>query len=209
MINIFQILISLLALLNIQYATKEHKINQNAKASVSKSVKNKLDKKEKIFKFIKLVQPKYSTSYIKKIVEAIFKYSDKYKIDPYIIVTTAYVESEFNMKSRNCIGIMQIYQPTLRWLDPKKEHNPKDIDGNLALGTKELSLCFPRNLRRGNLVNRSSNDPNALAIMWGRYNGAGSKSKYVDRCFNVLRKLALRNISELDVLLKKEQLWSR
>ena len=139
MINIFQILISLLALLNIQYATKEHKINQNAKASVSKSVKNKLDKKEKIFKFIKLVQPKYSTSYIKKIVEAIFKYSIKYKIDPYIITTTAYVESEFDMKSGPCVGIMQVYKPTLRWLDPKKEYDINTIDGNIGLGTKELS----------------------------------------------------------------------
>ena len=209
MINIFQILISLLALLNIQYATKEHKINQNAKASVSKSVKNKLDKKEKIFKFIKLVQPKYSTSYIKKIVEAIFKYSVKYKIDPYIITTTAYVESEFDMKSGPCVGIMQVYRPTLRWLDPKNIYLEDTIDNNILLGTKELSLHFPKNIRRGNLVNRSSNDPNALAIMWGKYNGAGSKSEYVDRCFNVLRKLALKNIEELKLHLEHKQLWQR
>jgi hypothetical protein len=113
------------------------------------------------------------------------------------------------MKSGPCIGIMQVYSPSLSWLDPENRYLEYTIDNNILLGTKELSLCFPRNLRRGNLVNRSSNDPNALAIMWGRYNGAGSKSKYVDRCFNVLRKLALRNISELEVLLKKEQLWSR
>jgi hypothetical protein len=207
MINIFQILISLLALLNIQYVTKEHKINQNAKASVSKSVKNKLDKKEKIFKFIKLVQPKYSTSYIKKIVEAIFKYSVKYKIDPYIITTTAYVESEFDMKSGPCVGIMQVYRPTLRWLDPKKEYNINTIDGNIGLGTKELSEHYNFRYVRGNKMDRSSNNFNALKIMWGKYNGSGPRSSYVSKTFNALRILSLKNIDDIERLLRTKPIW--
>ena len=209
MINILRILIAFICMLLTVSVVKAKEINQNAKASVSKSVKNKLDKKEKIFKFIKLVQPKYSTTYIKKIVDAIFKYSVKYKIDPYIITTTAYVESEFSMRSGPCIGIMQVYQPTLKWLNPKKEYNPYTIDGNIGLGTKELSLNMPKSFRRGKLANRASNDPNALAVMWGKYNGAGSKSKYVDRCFNALRKLALKNIDELKLHLGHKQLWQR
>ena len=207
MINIFQILISLLALLNIQYAAKEHKINQNAKASVSKSVKNKLDKKEKIFNFIKLVQPKYSTSYIKKIVDAIFKYSVKYKIDPYIITTTAYVESEFNMKSGPCVGIMQVYRPTLRWLDPKKEYDINTIDGNIGLGTKELSEHYNLRYVRGNQMDRSSNNFNALKIMWGKYNGSGPRSSYVSKTFNALRVLSLKNIDDIERLLKTKPIW--
>ena len=207
MINIFQILISLLALLNIQYAAKEHKINQNAKASVSKSVKNKLDKKEKIFNFIKLVQPKYSTSYIKKIVDAIFKYSVKYKIDPYIITTTAYVESEFNMKSGPCVGIMQVYKPTLRWLDPKKEYDINTIDGNIGLGTKELSEHYNFRYLRGNQMDRSSNNFNALKIMWGKYNGSGPRSSYVSKTFNALRVLSLKNIDDIERLLKTKPIW--
>jgi soluble lytic murein transglycosylase-like protein len=207
MINIFQILISLLALLNIQYAAKEHKINQNAKASVSKSVKNKLDKKEKIFNFIKLVQPKYSTSYIKKIVDAIFKYSIKYKIDPYIITTTAYVESEFNMKSGPCVGIMQVYKPTLRWLDPKKEYDINTIDGNIGLGTKELSEHYNFRYLRGNQMDRSSNNFNALKIMWGKYNGSGPRSSYVSKTFNALRILSLKNIDDIERLLRTKPIW--
>ena len=198
-----------IALLSLTANAFAREINQNAKASVSNSVKDKLDKKNKIIAFIKLVQPKYSTIYIKKIVDAIFKYSVKYKIDPYIITTTAYVESEFDMKSGPCIGIMQVYSPSLSWLDPKNIYLEDTIDNNILLGTKELSLHFPKNIRRGNLVNRSSNDPNALAIMWGKYNGAGSKSEYVDRCFNVLRKLALKNIKELKLHLEHKQLWQR
>ena len=207
MINIFQILISLLALLNIQYAAKEHKINQNAKASVSKSVKNKLDKKEKIFNFIKLVQPKYSTSYIKKIVDAIFKYSIKYKIDPYIITTTAYVESEFNMKSGPCVGIMQVYKPTLRWVDPKKEYDINTIDGNIGLGTKELSEHYNFRYLRGNQMDRSSNNFNALKIMWGKYNGSGPRSSYVSKTFNALRILSLKNIDDIERLLRTKPIW--
>jgi len=68
---------------------------------------------------------------------------------------------------------------------------------------------MPKSLRRGKLANRASNDPNALALMWGKYNGAGSKSKYVDRCFNALRNLALKNIKQLKVILKHGQLWQR
>ena len=196
-----------MALLNIQYATKEHKINQNAKASVSKSVKNKLDKKEKIFKFIKLVQPKYSTSYIKKIVEAIFKYSVKYKIDPYIITTTAYVESEFDMKSGPCVGIMQVYRPTLRWLDPKKEYNINTIDGNIGLGTKELSEHYNFRYFRGTQMDRSSNNFNALKIMWGKYNGSGPRSSYVSKTFNALRILSLKNIDDIERLLRTKPIW--
>jgi soluble lytic murein transglycosylase-like protein len=209
MINILRILIAFVCMLITVSAVKAKEINQDAKASVSNSAKNKLDKKLKISNFIKLVQPKYSVSYIKKIVDAIFKYGAKYNIDPYIITTTAYVESEFDMRSGPCIGIMQVYKPTLKWLNPKKEYNPYTIDGNIALGTKELSLNMPKSLRRGKLANRASNDPNALALMWGKYNGAGSKSKYVDRCFNALRKLALKNIKELKVILEHRQLWQR
>lgn len=196
-----------MALLNIQYAAKEHKINQNAKASVSKSVKNKLDKKEKIFNFIKLVQPKYSTSYIKKIVDAIFKYSIKYKIDPYIITTTAYVESEFNMKSGPCVGIMQVYKPTLRWLDPKKEYDINTIDGNIGLGTKELSEHYNFRYLRGNQMDRSSNNFNALKIMWGKYNGSGPRSSYVSKTFNALRILSLKNIDDIERLLRTKPIW--
>mgnify|MGYP000615912876 CR=1 FL=1 len=91
--------------------------HQDAIISVSKS-KDKLDKKEKISKFIKLVQPRYSQSYIKKITAAIMKYAAVFKVDPYVIASTAYVESEFKMTSRPCIGMMQLVRPSIRYYDP-------------------------------------------------------------------------------------------
>ena len=176
---------------------------------MSNSVRNKLDKKLKIFKFIKLVQPKYSDSYIQKIVDAIFKYGNKYKVEPYVIVSTAYVESEFSMKSGPCIGIMQVYKPSLRWLNPKKEYDPYTIDGNIALGTKELSLSLPNNLNRGNIIDRSSANDRGLKIMWGKYNGSGSRGYYSTKTLNVMRKIVVYDLSKLKQLLTKGPLWLR
>lgn len=139
--------------------------HQDAKISVSNS-KDKLDKKEKISKFIKLVQPRYSQTYIQKIVDAIMKYSAKFKVDPYVIASTAYVESEFKMTSRPCIGIMQLVTSSIRYYDPKRVYNPRTIDGNIAIGTIELSKHLQR-YSRGNLPNRT-----AYRNMYRSYNGS-------------------------------------
>ena len=209
MINIIRILIGFVCMLITVCSVKAQEINQNAKASVSNSVKNKLDKKLKIFKFIKLVQPKYSDSYTQKIVDAIFKYGNKYKIEPYVIASTAYVESEFSMKSGPCIGIMQVYKPSLRWLNPKKEYDPYTIDGNIALGVKELSLSLPSNINRGNVIDRSSANERGLKIMWGKYNGSGSRGYYSTKTLNVMRKIIVYDLDKLKQSLKKGPLWLR
>ena len=188
-------------------SVKAKEINQDAKASVSNSAKDKLDKKVKIFKFIKLVQPKYTDSYVQKIVDAIFKYGKKYNVEPYIIASTAYVESEFSMRSRPCIGIMQLLRSSMRWLNPKKEYDPYTIDGNIALGTKELSMHIHRNVDRGNLIDRSSNNDRTLRYMWGRYNGAGSKSYYSSKTLKVMRTLVSKDLDEIKNRLKKGPIW--
>ena len=207
MINIIRILIGFVCMLITISAVKAEKINQDAKASVSNSAKDKLDKKVKIFKFIKLVQPKYTDSYVQKIVDAIFKYGDKYKVEPYIIASTAYVESEFSMRSRPCIGIMQVLRSSLRWLNPKKEYDPYTIDGNIALGTKELSMHIKRDVNRGNPVDRSSSNDRILRYMWGKYNGAGSRSYYSTKTLKVMRTLVFKDLDEIQVRLKKGPIW--
>lgn len=196
-----------IALLSLTANAFAREINQNAKASVSNSVKDKLDKKNKIIAFIKLVQPKYSKKYIDTIANSIMKYSIKYRLDPFVITTTAYVESEFNMKSRNCIGIMQIYEPSINELDPKKEYNPYTIDGNIGLGAKELSKYLKPDDSRGDFMDRSSNNQSPLKIMWGRYNGSGPNSSYVTKTFNVLRKLYFYDLKHIEQSLKKSPLW--
>ena len=174
--------------------------HQDAKVSVSTS-KDKLDKKEKISKFIKLVQPRYSQSYIKKITDAIMKYSAVFKVDPYVIASTAYVESEFKMTSRPCIGMMQLVRPSIRYYDPKRVYNPYTVDGNIAIGTKELSRHLKR-YSRGKLPNRT-----AYRNMYISYNGSYLKNRYSVKTLLVQTRLEHLSIDALKSKLKKGPIW--
>lgn len=174
--------------------------HQDAKISVSNS-KDKLDKKEKISKFIKLVQPRYSQTYIQKIVDAIMKYSAKFKVDPYVIASTAYVESEFKMTSRPCIGIMQLVRSSIRYYDPKRVYNPYTIDGNIAIGTIELSKHLHR-YSRGNLPNRT-----AYRNMYRSYNGSYLKNRYSIKTMLVQNRLENLPIETIKAKLRKGPIW--
>ena len=174
--------------------------HQDAKVSVSTS-KDKLDKKEKISKFIKLVQPRYSQSYIKKITAAIMKYAAVFKVDPYVIASTAYVESEFKMTSKPCIGMMQLVRPSIRYYDPKRVHNPFTIDGNIAIGTKELSVHLRKYSRKG-LPSRT-----AYRYMYRSYNGSYLKNKYSIKTMLVQTRLEHLSVNTLKSKLKKGPIW--
>ena len=174
--------------------------HQDAKVSVSTS-KDKLDKKEKISKFIKLVQPRYSQSYIKKITDAIMKYAAVFKVDPYVIASTAYVESEFKMTSRPCIGMMQLVRPSIRYYDPNRVYDPYSIDGNIAIGTKELSVHLRKYSRKG-LPSRT-----AYRNMYRSYNGSYMKNKYSIKTMLVQTRLEHLSVDALKSKLKKGPIW--
>ena len=174
--------------------------HQDAKISVSTS-KDKLDKKEKISKFIKLVQPRYSQSYIKKITDAIMKYAAVFNVDPYVIASTAYVESEFKMTSRPCIGMMQLVRPSIRYYDPKRIYDPYSIDGNIAIGTKELSAHLRKYSRQG-LPSRT-----AYRNMYRSYNGSYLKNKYSIKTMLVQTRLEHLSLDALKSKLKKGPIW--
>ena len=175
--------------------------HQDAKISVSNS-KDKLDKKEKISKFIKLVQPRYSQSYIKKITDAIMKYAAVFKVDPYVIASTAYVESEFKMTSRPCIGMMQLVRSSIRYYDPKRVYDPYTIDGNIAIGTKELSVHLRRYSRKG-LPSRT-----AYRNMYRSYNGSYMKNRYSVKTMLVQTRLEHLSVDALKSKLKKGPIWN-
>ena len=174
--------------------------HQDAIISVSKS-KDKLDKKEKISKFIKLVQPRYSQSYIKKITDAIMKYAAVFKVDPYVIASTAYVESEFKMTSKPCIGMMQLVRPSIRYYDPKRVYNPRTVDGNIAIGTKELSVHLRKYSRKG-LPSRT-----AYRNMYRSYNGSYMKNRYSVKTLLVQTRLEHLSVDALKSKLKKGPIW--
>ena len=199
---ISQVVISIILLLTSMRVVKlpPKPYHQDAKVSVSTS-KDKLDKKEKISKFIKLVQPRYSQSYIKKITDAIMKYSAVFKVDPYVIASTAYVESEFKKTSRPCIGMMQLVRSSIRHYDPKRVYNPYTIDGNIAIGTKELSVHLRRH-SRGNLPSRT-----AYRDMYRDYNGSYLKNPYSKKTLLVQTRLEHLSIDALRSKLRKGPIW--
>ena len=203
------VLLSLAAMSNI-LPHKEIKTAVPSQKSLTLEVKvnkGELAKRNKIKGFIKLVKPKYSESYIAKIVEAMFLYGKKYKVDPYIIASTAYVESEFSMNSRPCIGMMQVLKSTARYIDPKREYNPYTVYGNVALGTKELSMHLRKTVRRGSTMDRASGSSRSLRYMWGKYNGAGTNSRYSSKVLKVLRTICANDLTHLKTKLRKGPIW--
>ena len=202
MINILYTILIVFMMSSSKDIKQDIKVNQNAKASVSNSVQDKLDKKSKILKFIKLVQPKYSDKKAAEIRDAIILYSEKYKIDPFLTTAVAYVESEFKMESKPCIGIMQLVKSSIRFYDPKKIYNPYTVDGNIAIGCIEIAKHF--NTIRGNglLPSRS-----ALRFTLLRYNGSNQRYSYALKVMRVKNRLNDWEVDKIKLKLKKSMLW--
>lgn len=204
MINIVvNILIALITLLIFSNKTNAQEINQKAKTTVSRSEQDKLDKKTKIFQFIKLVQPKFSTSHISRIASAIIKYAEKYNVDAYAITSTAYVESEFSMKSKPCIGIMQLLKSTAKYYDPKHSYNPYEVEGNIAIGTLELRHHLQKTTYRGDKPDRS-----AYRKTYEKYNGSYMKRSYARKVLLVQIRLEQLSLDKIKSKLKSGPIWN-
>ena len=159
---------------------------------------------KKIAGLIKLVQPRKGQSYADHVANIICQEAKRYNIDPYIIATTAYIESEFSMASRPCIGIMQVERRTYRALYAKSGLKPNDLEDNIRLGAWELAdKAKNRSQSRIALASRGE-----LSRMWGRYNGAGPKSSYVRKAHLVYSRIKNKSVTELQTHLKKRgPLW--
>lgn len=199
------IILSLLTILNILKIESPVIAKHNQKEltlEVTKKQKDDLAKRNKITGFIKMVKPKYSDSYIAKIVDAIMISGKKYNVDPYVIASTAYVESEFSMSAKNCIGIMQLLRSTAKYFDPKKEYDPYTVMGNIAIGTKELKYHLNKMPSRNSLPSRET-----YRNMYRRYNGSYLKNTYARKALLVQYRLERLSLSEIKKKLKVAPLW--
>jgi len=176
------------------------KIEVVSKPKVTHSASINKDR-EKIKGFIKAVQPKYSQSKVNIITEAVFAAAKKFKLDPYVIVSTAYVESEFRMTSRPCIGMMQLVTSSIRYYDPKRLYNPKTIYGNIFIGSIELATHLKKHSRNG-LPSRT-----AYRKMYRSYNGSYMKNRYSVRTMLVQNRLKILSIETIKAKLKKGPIW--
>jgi len=164
--------------------------------------------KKKIIGFIQIIQPKYPMAKAKQIADVIFLASKRYRIDPYVITTTAYVESEFDMKSKPCIGIMQMLGSTIRSEYKGTKHDPRTVQGNIMLGTDYLKKILDMQKNKSNSPSRISADWRFYRLMWGRYSGYGSGSFYVKRNQTVLHSLKTLSLEKLKAKFKsKGHIW--
>jgi len=159
---------------------------------------------KKIAGLIKLVQPRKGQSYADHVAKIICQEAKRYNIDPYIVATTAYIESEFSMASHPCIGIMQVERRTYRALYAKSGLKPYDLEDNIRLGAWELA-DKAKNRSQSRIALASRGD---LSRMWGRYNGAGPRSSYVRKAHLVYSRIKGKSVIELQSHLKKRgPLW--
>ena len=162
--------------------------------------------RKKIAELIKMVQPRKGQSYADQLADTIVKEAKRYKWDPLVVATTAYIESEFNMVSQPCIGIMQVERRTYRASYAKSGLNPYNLKDNVRLGAWELAdKAKSVNRSRVALASRGT-----LSRMWGRYNGAGPNSSYVRKAFNTYNQLKKKNPEDWKKHLKsKGPLWKK
>jgi hypothetical protein len=160
--------------------------------------------KKKIAGLIKLVQPRKGQAYADRVAETIVKEAKRYNLDPFVVATTAYIESEFSMSSKPCMGIMQIERRTYREHYAKSGLKPMDLEDNIRLGAWELAdKAKMSNKNQVALASRGG-----LSRMWGRYNGAGSRSSYVRRAHLTLKRIKNGNPDEWNSHLKSRgPLW--
>ena len=162
--------------------------------------------RKKIAELIKMVQPRKGQSYADQLADTIVKEAKSYKLDPMVVATTAYIESEFNMVSKPCIGIMQVERRTYRASYAKSGLNPYNLKDNVRLGAWELA-DKAKSVSRSRVALASRG---TLSRMWGRYNGAGPNSSYVRKAFNTYNQLKKKNPDDWKKHLKsKGPLWKK
>ncbi|HEY3331198.1 MAG TPA: transglycosylase SLT domain-containing protein [Capsulimonadaceae bacterium] len=130
--------------------------------------------------------PEKGKPYARRIASLLVENAHAAKLPVEVVVATAVVESGFSMKSGPCIGIMQIHPATYHELYEESGLNPHRLRDNIRLGTRELARHYRQ------VSSRSISDRRRLAIMWGRYNGAGPRSGYVRKALRTYDALRAR-----------------
>ena len=147
---------------------------------------------KRIASLILTVQPKKGPQYASRLAGMMVSEAQSKRISPYVVATTACIESEFRMVSRPCVGVMQVSPSTARAY--YKGYNLHNMRDNVRLGTSELSAHYygSRNKRLYRLASRSGHSTR-LRTMWGRYNGCGPSGGYVDKALRTLKRIETGN----------------
>jgi soluble lytic murein transglycosylase-like protein len=136
-----------------------------------------------------------------KLAVMICKASRATRIGETVIMATAYVESGFDMHSKPCVGIMQLWIPTWK-SEGDTRLNPWNPADNIMLGAQELARLKPR---ASNSKLKTDNEE-SLKIMWGKYNGSGKNGRYARRAYRVYQRLN-KPIERIKQELERGDLW--
>jgi len=188
---------------------KKPQASNNAKMVVNNTSKKPADDsgvKQKIAGLIKMVQPRKGQAYADRVAGAMIKEAKRFNLDPYIVASTGYIESEFSMASKPCMGIMQVERRTFKSEYAHSGLDPMDLEDNIRLGAWELADKAKMSNRAQSRIALASRG--GLSRMWGRYNGAGPRSGYVRRAHLTYTRIKNKSLSEIQEHLKKRgPLW--
>ena len=189
-------------------ANVEVKPTTKAKQTVKDTKQPSADSgvKKKIAGLIKMVQPRKGQAYADHVAEVMIKEAKRYGLDPYVVASTGYIESEFSMASKPCMGIMQVERRTYNWKYRKSGLNPMNLEDNIRLGAWELADKAKMSNRASSRIALASRG--GLSRMWGRYNGAGANSGYVRRAHLTYARIKSKSLEQIQEHLKKRgPLW--
>jgi len=142
----------------------------------------------KIASLVHTLRPEKGQHYAWSVASDVVQSARENGMSPYVISATAVVESEFNMNAGPCIGVMQMYPPTLSEVYATSSRDPHGIQDNIWLGSNYLSRHY-----RSEMACRAGSEEIRLSRMWGSYNGAGPESVYAQRALRVLHRIKTGN----------------
>jgi hypothetical protein len=194
-------------------AAKPSVAKPQAKPETPPVIKATDHEKERISQLIYAVRCKAGRKYADRVAGAIVTSARRNGLPPMMVAATAYIESEFSMTSKPCVGIMQVLLSTARSIFGKSGLDPYDLEDNIELGSRELALYYWKYIRshfgsRVTLASRGTSEKardthsastrpvltkeQQMLVMrytWGRYNGSGMNGGYQRRAIKVLKRL--------------------
>ena len=127
--------------------------------------------------------PKRGRRYAHYVAELIVKNARVGHLPMAAVAATACIESDFSMHVGPCVGMMQLNPRTVRERHAQSGLDPTLLSDNVRLGVRELAYHYEHTNHRASMRHR-------LAVMWGRYNGAGANSHYVRHALRVYDALS-------------------
>ena len=138
----------------------------------------------RIAALVHTLRPEKGNRYAWSVASDIVQSAHENKVSPYVVSATAVVESEFDMNAGPCIGVMQMYPPTVSDIYARTNRDPHGIQDNIWMGTNYLARHY-----RSERACRAGSEEVRLSRMWGHYNGAGPESTYAKRALRVLHRI--------------------